>query len=202
MERQTNPPLACVCEREGWVSVGSRSTTKKNHPWLAFVSEGGGVVVCGHGMTSKPLAHVCEREGWVGGLFEDQRTHPRLAFASQGGWDGDVAKKKEKKETYQSSRLVFKSPVRSRFFPLFGQNHNCNRFPILKKSKNRTGTVKDRSDPVFIGSSTGLDRFSLNRTETGPSQSRPMVLPYHSECLYIITYIIIYILYMQGSNSR
>ena len=98
--------------------------------------------------------------------------------------------------------IVFKSLVQSSFFPFLGKTATATGFPILKKSKNWTGTIKDRSDPVFISSSTGLDRFSLNQTETGPSRSRPMVLPYHSESLYIITYIIIYILYMQGSNSR
>ena len=98
--------------------------------------------------------------------------------------------------------LVFKSPVRSGFFPFWGKTTTATGFPILKKSKNRTGTVKDRSDPVFFSSLTGLDRFSPNQTETGPSRSRPMVLPYHAECLYIISYInIYYILHMQGSKS-
>ena len=101
---------------------------------------------------------------------------------------------------------MFKSLVRSGFFPFLGKTTTATGFPILKKSKNRTGTVKDQSDPVFIGSSTGLDQFSLNRTETGPSRSRPMVLPCHSEHKKqknIITYIIIYyILFMQGGSNR
>ena len=96
-------------------------------------------------------------------------------------------------------KIVFKSPVRSGFFPFLGKTATATGFPILKKSKNRTGTEKDRTDPVFIGSSTGFDRFSLNRSETGPSRSRPMVLPYHSEFLYIIIFIIYYILHMRVS---
>ena len=85
---------------------------------------------------------------------------------------------------------MFKSLVWSGFFPFLGKTTTATGFPIFKKLKNWTGTIKDRYDLVFIGPSTGLDQFSLNQTETGPSQSRPMVLPYHSEFLYIIIFII------------
>ena len=98
--------------------------------------------------------------------------------------------------------VVFKSLVQSGFFSFWGKTATATGFPILKKLKNWTGTIKDWSDPVFFSSLTSLDRFSPNRSETGPSWSRPMVLPYHTECLYIILYInIYYILHMQGSKS-
>ena len=70
--------------------------------------------------------------------------------------------------------LVFKSPVRSGFFPFLAETATATGFLILKKSKNRTGTEKDRSIPVLISSTTGLNRFSLNRTVTGLSRSKPV----------------------------
>ena len=57
-----------------------------------------------------------------------------------------------------ASSLVFESPVRSGFFPFLDATATATGLPNLKISKNRTATVKDRSLPVSIGSTTSLSR--------------------------------------------
>ena len=69
--------------------------------------------------------------------------------------------------------LVFKSPVRSGFFPFLEETATATGFLKLKNSATATGTIKDRSVPVSFGSTTGLNWFSLNRTLTGLSRSEP-----------------------------
>ena len=70
--------------------------------------------------------------------------------------------------------VVFKSPVRSGFFPFLEATATATGHLKLKKLTTATGTTKDRSVPVFIGSTTGFNRFSLNRTPTDLSQFGPM----------------------------
>ena len=70
---------------------------------------------------------------------------------------------------------VRSSPV---FFPFSGATATATGLPNLKKRKNWTETVKDRSVPVFIGSTTGLDRFSFNQLISSPSQFKLIYLFY------------------------
>ena len=89
--------------------------------------------------------------------------------------------------------IVFKSPVRSGFFPFLEETATATGFLKLKNSATATGTVKDRSVPVSFGSTTGLNRFSLNRTLTGLSWSEPFFLFLFRFNLYIyIIYILIF----------
>ena len=83
--------------------------------------------------------------------------------------------------------LVFKSLVWSGFSPFLGRTATATGFLNPKKLKNQTGTVKDRSVPVSIGSTTGLDRFSPNRMVTGLCQ---FGLIFCHDKYYILLYFI------------
>ena len=87
------------------------------------------------------------------------------------------------------SCVVFKSPVRSGFFPFLVKTATATGFPKLKNSATATGTVKDRSVPVSVGSTTGLNRFSLNRTLTGLSRSEPFFFFF-----FVLIYVYIHVI--------
>ena len=76
-------------------------------------------------------------------------------------------------EVMPTPSILKSSPVR-----FLGTTATATGLPNFKKRKNWTETVKDRSIPVFIGSTTGLDWFSLNRLITGPSQVKLVYLNY------------------------